>query len=249
MIQQHELIERWQNVDRVLDAMPEHERQKHWDMGVWGEKTDCGTVACAAGQCGLDPWFRERGFKLDFKKSGEPNISNVAEFFGLEGSTRIFLNSFPRPVETVIDEVRRYTSGLQKLTALNARAGVPAIGEYWAGEGGIFAGAMLGQNDSSDYYLIVGPEHDGAATWYAMNDWATELIVDDQRDFRLSLQVELHPLFDRVRSLFQPAFYWAEQHASISGCAWVQDFAGGNQLYWFKDNHDRARAVRSLIIQ
>ena len=77
-----ELIERWVNVERVLNSMPEHDRQHHWDMGMWGEKTDCGTVACAAGHCGMDPWFRERGFELTFYKDGGSKISDVNEFFG-----------------------------------------------------------------------------------------------------------------------------------------------------------------------
>lgn len=33
------------NVERVLNAMPEHEHQKHWDVSMWGEVTTCGTVA------------------------------------------------------------------------------------------------------------------------------------------------------------------------------------------------------------
>lgn len=37
-----------------------------FDMKNWGVKTECGTAACAAGLAGSDPWFRARGFKLEF---------------------------------------------------------------------------------------------------------------------------------------------------------------------------------------
>lgn len=57
-------IERWENAERVLTSMTPHERRKHWNMSVWGIATECGTVHCAAGKCGLDPWFRRRGLKL-----------------------------------------------------------------------------------------------------------------------------------------------------------------------------------------
>jgi hypothetical protein len=59
-----EKLDRWTNAKRVLVKLPKHEREKHWDMRHWGIQTQCGTVCCAAGHCGLDPWFRQRGFKL-----------------------------------------------------------------------------------------------------------------------------------------------------------------------------------------
>lgn len=57
------IIERWENVLRVLTSMTRHEREHHFAMTIWGTKTSCGTVGCAAGHCSLDPWFRKRGFK------------------------------------------------------------------------------------------------------------------------------------------------------------------------------------------
>jgi len=59
-----EKIERWVNAERVLTSLPKHERAKHWNMRHWGVETECGTVCCAAGHCGLDPWFNKRGFIL-----------------------------------------------------------------------------------------------------------------------------------------------------------------------------------------
>lgn len=59
-----EKLARFQNAERVLVNLPKHQRTKHWNMAHWGIVTDCGTVCCAAGHCGLDPWFRKRGLKL-----------------------------------------------------------------------------------------------------------------------------------------------------------------------------------------
>lgn len=63
--EQEKMVERWENALRVLRKMTKHQRQKHFDMSTWGEVTACGTVACLAGHCSLDPWFRRRGFKSE----------------------------------------------------------------------------------------------------------------------------------------------------------------------------------------
>lgn len=119
-----ELIERWEQCLRVLEQMPEHEREKHWDMSDWGNRTPCGTVACAAGHCGMDAWFRDRGFRMDILKCdcGSPDcynveISNVNEFFGDEGADHIFCNSRQRPVEAVIEEVKAHIARLRKFNS------------------------------------------------------------------------------------------------------------------------------------
>lgn len=126
-----ERIARWENVERVLSEMTPHERRKHWNMGTWGKKTDCGTIACAAGHCGLDPWFRRREFKLNFRMTpggceaencelckDEPLapvaiISDVHDFFG---DNNIFFNGAHRPVSKVIKEVRAYIKELKAVT-------------------------------------------------------------------------------------------------------------------------------------
>jgi hypothetical protein len=246
MIPHADQIERWQNAERVLTAMPEHERQHHWDMSVWGRITDCGTIHCAAGACGLDPWFRERGFKLDFN-DGEPDISSPEEFFGVQGTTRIFLNTACRPVETVIQEVHGYVDELRTVAELTARAGV-AIGEEWPAQGGIFAGAMLGRGGQPNYYLIIGPDYGDRVDWRRAMSWASELSISGLADFHLPFREEQLVLFDRVRSLFERDWYWScEQYSSYD--AYVQSFLSGGQDTFSKGGVCRARAVRSLIIQ
>lgn len=107
-----QLIERWENVLRVLQNLTPHQRRKHWDMGTWGEKTECGTVACAAGHCGMDRWFRRRGFGIELK-FGECAISDVSSFFGYRGCEYIFYDFTKRPVGQVIKEVKEHIKWLK----------------------------------------------------------------------------------------------------------------------------------------
>ena len=247
MIEPTELIERWSNVARVLDTMPAHERKKHWDMGDWGRMTDCGTVACAAGHCGLDPWFRERGFKLEFEDvTSVGDISDVPEFFGLEGSNRIFYNSTKRPVEKVLGEVREYLGELEQLRDLVKGRNLPAIGEMWPEQGGVYAGPRLGVKGKPNYLLIIGPEHADQLDWHDAHEWATKLEVAGHTDFDLPDRNDGVALFDRVPRLFKRECYWLEQHESGSYDAWNQTFDYGTQGTWVKGGKLRARAVRRL---
>lgn len=121
---QKQLVERWENVLRVLRALTPHQRKKHWDMETYGEVTDCGTVACAAGHCGMDPWFRRRGFKAtpvdshpnDFLHGGTKVLElslYLPDFFGHAGAHGILWNATRRPVGTVIREVRDHIKWLK----------------------------------------------------------------------------------------------------------------------------------------
>lgn len=136
---QAQKIARWENVLRVLQALTPHQRRKHWDMSNWGVKTDCGTVACAAGHCSLDPWFRRRGFKgklvvVDrwYGSSDEPELRFddgtltgrfmgyvIEHFFGPSEddennpNQNIFLNEDRRSVGQVIREVKARIKALK----------------------------------------------------------------------------------------------------------------------------------------
>ena len=123
-------IERWENCLRVLRALSPHERKKHWNMGLWAEKTACGMGACAAGHCALDPWFRRRGFKVSFVLdegpsedypngiwssvwAGEDGLVPTTEFFGNRGCGAVFHNGRDRQVSQVIKEVKAHIKWLK----------------------------------------------------------------------------------------------------------------------------------------
>lgn len=249
MISQINLIERWSQCHRVLDAMTAQERQSNWDMSTWGRITECGTVHCAAGRCGLDPWFRDRGFKMDFDKHGEAEITDVCQFFGNEGSREIFMNSNQRSVDRVIEEVNAYLSFLNAAAVLEAKIGAPALGEDWHEHGGIYAGIARGQNGVTPHILIAGPEFDGYANWNTAMKWARDITINGRNDFSLPSRLEARRLMDTVPQLFKAEWYWlCEQHAGDSDYAWSQHFTNGLQLYWDKSNDDRVRAVRRSVI-
>ena len=107
--------ERLLQVVRVLDELP---KGKKLDLGTWYE---CGTVACACGWSGQDPWFRRRGFRSEktrgkgrvyFKNQGDGEA--VQEFFGLSLHHTAYL-FFPYRYERgskrdVINRIKRFVS-------------------------------------------------------------------------------------------------------------------------------------------
>jgi hypothetical protein len=110
-------LARWENVLRVLRGLTPHERRKHWDMSYWGRPTECGTIACAAGHCALDPWFRKRGFaSMLGEGTGTEWLGweyfGPRDFFG-HGAQKIFHDCTPRSVGAVIKEVQRHIKDLK----------------------------------------------------------------------------------------------------------------------------------------
>lgn len=111
-------IERWTQALRVLTKMSKHERERHFDMSHWGQKTECGTVACLAGHCSLDPWFRRRGFASKFATRDEGgglyfSGQYPSEFFGEKGYLNVFL-AFNCSHPEVVKLTREHISYLKK---------------------------------------------------------------------------------------------------------------------------------------
>jgi hypothetical protein len=115
-------IERLEQLIRVLRGLSPHERRKHWDMSSWGYKSDCGTVACAAGHAGMDPWFTRRGFRLfpaEYDGMAGALSIDVEDFFGdpndedwaLFGADEIFI--YPKTVGDVIRAAQKRIRALR----------------------------------------------------------------------------------------------------------------------------------------
>lgn len=111
-------LERWKNCLRVLRALTPHERKNHFEMSKWGEKNDCGTVGCAAGHCGLDPWFRRRGLKMAFDALGDGyfvgKYMDAPDDFFIYGASRIFYDDgtyaqVVKRVKNLIKEIRSFS--------------------------------------------------------------------------------------------------------------------------------------------
>jgi hypothetical protein len=152
----------------------------------------------------------------------------------------------------------------------------PRIGEYWEGQGGIYAGIMPGEDGQRDYHLIVsvdegvelewggygssvegaGSRYDGAANTKALlasshdhpaAEWAGKYTKDGHIDFHLPAQRELNLCYATIPGKFAPDWYWTSTQSSAHG-AWGQYFDDGNQFFAYKSYAGRARAVRRLFI-
>jgi len=154
---------------------------------------------------------------------------------------------------------------------------IPAIGSYWKGQGGIYAGVMRGETDMLDRYLIVPtdpaaefePVEWGAygkelesCDWklYGMRNTAAmesagidlakkirALNIEGHSDFYLPARHELRLCFINVPELFQKEWYWSSTQSSAS-LAFSQGFTTGYQSLSGKDLKLRARAVRSIQV-
>jgi hypothetical protein len=105
--------QRWKNALRVMLRMKPHTREQHFDMSRFGIKTDCGTIGCVMGFCGLDKWFRQRHFKLRFQGEQGFMDGNAYDFFGSHGE-RIFMNTATRSWETVVAEMQPVVDELKR---------------------------------------------------------------------------------------------------------------------------------------
>jgi hypothetical protein len=154
--------------------------------------------------------------------------------------------------------------------------GTPAVGEYWEGEGGIYAGFVRGENGARGWHLIVpthpSATHDGikwgpynadtGATSHTdglANTKALALLGADYQAAKWATQLEI----DGHRDFYLPSRRelalaelnladhfvkgWYWSSTQFSAYdAWGQGFGGGSQYGADKDCPGRARAVRRL---
>jgi hypothetical protein len=152
-------------------------------------------------------------------------------------------------VKSLVEKILHGAGQRPPLAAHVASTGAPRIGEYWAGQGGIYAGVQRGRDGAADYHLIVGPAME-ACNWESAKKQAAAAAVDGHSDFTLPFRKEQALQFANVPELFEQEYYWSsEQLASDSDYAWVQGFNYGGQTNDRKSYEFRARAVRRLVIQ
>lgn len=154
------------------------------------------------------------------------------------------------PDKVVVDLVLERLAGNQPIFV--PQGAIPRIGELWRGQGGIYAGVMRGRDGAPDYHLLVG---DAVETlkpiqWDKAMAAVKEMESDGHKDYTLPFRAEQALQFANVPELFESEWYWScEQHAALSGYAWMQDFGDGGQHGYRKSGDVRARAVRRLVIQ
>ncbi len=133
----------------------------------------------------------------------------------------------------------------------------PAIGEYWKGQGGIYAGVGRG-HDSPDYCLILpidpraifvkrmlgtygievpnaSSDHDGMANTVALADAGSDLCkeilaleIEGHKDFYLMSRTDARLCWANVPEQFKKEWYLTSTQCSAL-TAWIQDFINGYQ--------------------
>lgn len=160
---------------------------------------------------------------------------------------------------------------LERLSSTPSRLSRPAlIGATLPGQGGIYAGDILG--DDGTVYGLVAAEDDlqGVYQW-SPNDgeiqassWdglvntnallrldsshpaaraAKAYSADGHADFYLPAKRELQIIAANLPHLFQPKLYWTSTPYGSSG-AWAVGFEDGSVNYWYRYNEFRVRPVR-----
>lgn len=146
----------------------------------------------------------------------------------------------------------------------------PTIGEYWPGQGGIYAGDFRG-GDGAVYGLIVAKEEDvGTARWApegkrALSDWdglinaaalrsdcpaaklAAEYVRDEHTDFYLPARRELQLAAANVPDKFgTESWYWSST-PHLESYAWAVDFGRGCTSGLTRTLECRVRPFRRFI--
>lgn len=152
----------------------------------------------------------------------------------------------------------------------------PRIGEYWKGEGGVYAGICRGI-DTPDYHVIVPPagyiekiqwgaqgeEEPGATSqfdgWantlslcesshsHPAAEWAREYSADGHDDFYLPARREAALMYANLPELLNKKWHWTStQYSALY--AWFTSFEHGYQDTLSKHREFAAQAVRRLFI-
>jgi hypothetical protein len=112
-----QLIERWEQGYRVLEALTPHERTHHFNMRTWVRQTQCGTQACMVGWFAQDTWFKRRGVRLHWN----PVIQSAGlvtwkeNFFGNRGSL-MFYDTDIETVDDALKEIKYHIEWLKNAT-------------------------------------------------------------------------------------------------------------------------------------
>jgi hypothetical protein len=155
------------------------------------------------------------------------------------------------------------------------RIEAPNVGEYWVGQGGIYAGIMPDYVGHSPQHLIFSVDeatnlewggygaaepgalslHDGEGNTGALMKcthshpaarWASEYKKDGHRDFHLPSRQEWEVAGATIRSTFaQDAWYWSSSEYTRTS-AYGINFSGMDFVHLYKAYPGKARAVRTI---
>jgi hypothetical protein len=156
----------------------------------------------------------------------------------------------------------------------NASADAPEIGQYWPGQGGLYAGIVpAGEAHHHPRHLIVSVDevdgvawggwhesetdarssHDGSTnTWALMvcghehpaAQWAADYTKDGHADFHLPSRSELQFASVTMRNEFAPAWYWSSTEHSWA-TAWGRSF-GDDEARRIVESKDASGRARAV---
>lgn len=159
------------------------------------------------------------------------------------GITRqIVTSAFQSVTEISIDDV------MQMLTNAGAQPlfTPPAIGEYWPGQGGVYAGQVR-EGDGTCYHVILADAKPSSRlAWTAALKWAKTVGVDGHTDFEIPTRRASALLYANLSDRFEKTWHWTSTSYSES-YAWVSYFSSGDQGSAHKDTSCAARAVRRFV--
>ena len=153
----------------------------------------------------------------------------------------------------------------------------PRIGQYWSGQGGIYAGIM--RDGENQWCLILAAKEQGlidtnwgkpgetipgefsrrdgqhntalilaAEPFNEIATYITAIEIDGHRDFYWPSQCENNLLFANLPEHLNREWHWSSTQYSAR-YAWDQYFEDGDQGVLNKDGSLAARAVRRLVIE
>lgn len=124
----------------------------------------------------------------------------------------------------------------------------PAIGEYWPGQGGIYIGlAVEDENYPQGHLVLCEVRNKDSLTWKAAAAWAEAQSVDSHTDFRLPSRFESALIYaNGQKHVDQDRWHWTGTPKGSGACA--QYFYYGYQFTYRVGLNYCARAVRRFVL-
>lgn len=166
---------------------------------------------------------------------------------------------------------QRLIENIRTSTATQPEAKRPHIGEYLAGQGGIYAGEILGDDGTTYGLVIAEPQDVGKARWAPsgerdLSEWdgltntnrlrnecpaaklASDYEAGGHADFYLPSRREMMIALANVPHLFgKDSWYWTSTPRS-EDFAWAVGFEGGFVGTFTRNDEFRVRPFRRLPI-
>ncbi|MGF6153991.1 DUF1566 domain-containing protein [Pseudomonas fluorescens] len=180
------------------------------------------------------------------------------------------------PDKALVLQFANFVLGADQPKASTGNTDIPAIGQYWPGQGGVNAGLMRGEDGQPDYWLIVPdvkakklayggykadePEaasrRDGFANTlhlvegsghdHPAAEWCDSLTVEGHTDLYLPAISELALCMANVPELFEKQWHLSSTQRSAN-FAFYMLFVVGDQDTYGKGFTARVRPVRRFI--